>query len=276
MKIKKFASLLITSCKLSGLGFYLQKKILGSDFIRVINYHDTPSKTSDNLEKQMIYFAKNYSPVSIDDLEKFFKTKKWHKKKPGLIISFDDGLKSNFETALPLLEKYGFAGWFFITPGFINSKNKSVFAKNNSIIAQFPDTSSWKELKNAAKKHIIASHTMNHKRFGNILLSELKYELNTSKDILEKNLGKKIKCFAWVGGELKNYTKQAAKEIKNAGYEFVFQTNSALITKNTKKQHLQRTNIESSYPLYLVKFQLSGIMDILYWPKRKIVESITK
>lgn len=268
LKLKQAAAFIITAIGISHLGFYLQKKLLGG-FVRVVNYHDTPAA---KLEQQLKYFAKNYSNVTLEDLEKFLETKKWHKNKPGLIISFDDGLSSNFDTALPLLEKYGFTGWFFICPGFIDSFNKQEFAEDNSIIAPTPYTPTWQQLKKAAKKHVIGSHTMTHKRFGALSSSAVKFEIQESKKELEKNLKQEIKCFAWVGGEIKNYTKG---ELPKKTYEFIFQTNSAPITPATRKHQLQRTNIESFYPLYLVKFQLSGIMDILYWPKRKIVEWIT-
>lgn len=274
MKIKGFAAFLLEYAGVNALGFYLQKKIYSNNFIRVINYHDTPAKHSKNLELQLKYFSKYYSPVTLEDLREFFKTKQWHRDKPGIIISFDDGIKSNFQTALPLLEKYGFTCWFFVCPGFINAKDKKKFAEKHSINAQNTATPTWAELKKTAKEHVIGAHTLNHKRLGKLSTDEIKHEITGSKKILEQKLGK-TDCFAWVGGELNSYSKQASRKITNAGFEFIFQTNSYHITKNTKKHLLQRTNIECSYPIYLVKFQLSGIMDILYWPKRKLVEKIT-
>ncbi|MGM5483175.1 MAG: polysaccharide deacetylase family protein, partial [Nanobdellota archaeon] len=266
MKIKGFAAFLLEYTGVNALGFYLQKKIYSNNFIRVINYHDTPAKHSKNLELQLKYFSKYYSPVTLEDLRKFFKTKQWHKDKPGLIISFDDGIKSNFDAALPLVEKYGFTAWFFVCPGVINAKDKANFAKLHSINALNPATPTWAELKTVAKNHVVGAHTLNHKRLGKLTKIELKHEIG--ERILEQKLGK-TNCFAWVGGEFNSYSKQASREIANAGFEFIFQTNSYPITKNTKKHLIQRTNIECSYPLYLVKFQLSGVMDILYWPKRK-------
>ena len=102
----------------------------------------------------------------------------------------------------------------------------------------------------------------------------MNFELIDSKIELEKIVGKKINTFCWVGGELNHYTEKAYNKIIEAGYNFSFTTNSKLINKNSDKYNLNRTNIETSYPMYLVLFQLSGLMDFLYVIKRiKLIEN---
>lgn len=45
-------------------------------------------------------------------------------------------------------------------------------------------------------------------------------------------------------------------------------TNNKLIFPGENKFQLQRTNIEVDWPLSLIKFYLSGIMDIIYTGKK--------
>jgi len=52
-------------------------------------------------------------------------------------------------------------------------------------------------------------------------------------------------------------------------------TNNAVITPSTCPLQLQRTNIEAEDPLWLVRFQLSGFMDVFYAGKRRRVNRLT-
>ena len=91
---------------------------------------------------------------------------------------------------------------------------------------------------------------------------------------MEKITGKNISIFCWVGGELKHYTTNGYNIIRESGHIYSFTTNSRLITNKTNPLNLNRTNIETSFPMHLVLFQLSGIMDLLYFKKRHKVKSI--
>jgi len=59
--------------------------------------------------------------------------------------------------------------------------------------------------------------------------------------------------------------------IQVSDYKFGFMTNTSLIFKDTSPFLLDRTNLESNWPLHLVKFQLCGVIDLLYRLKRKRV-----
>jgi hypothetical protein len=79
-----------------------------------------------------------------------------------------------------------------------------------------------------------------------------------------------------VGGEETSYSAGAARAIADAGFRFSFMTNSAPITASTHPLQLQRTNIEASWPLDAVAFQLSGTVDLQYRAKRNRVNRATR
>ena len=68
----------------------------------------------------------------------------------------------------------------------------------------------------------------------------------------------------------------AARLIEEAGYAVSFMTNSAPVRPGTDLLHLQRTNIEARDPDWLVRFQLSGLLDVLYTAKRRRVDRVTR
>jgi peptidoglycan/xylan/chitin deacetylase (PgdA/CDA1 family) len=178
-------------------------------------------------------------------------------KKPGLIVTFDDGLDSQYDAAR-VLEKAGANGWFFLPTELIGQKGRLT----------------WEQARQMQKRHVIGGHTRSHLRLsGKYTRAVLRNEIAGCKDDLEGH-GIKPHAFAWVGGELYSYSAKAAGII-NSEFQYVFQTCSWPITKSASTKHLHRTNIESNYPHYLVLFQLSGIMDLAYLPKRLVVQNIT-
>jgi len=256
-----------------------------NNIIRAINYHYTPFICGLNFEHHLQFYRQYFSNVSLDDLNNFYEINHWSKAKPGLLISFDDGLGSNYHIAAPLLEKYGFTGWFFIVPDFISCPEfkQEEFARAHYInyykqeAEQMPLAMSWEEIIDLDKRgHVIGSHTKTHLRMGEKSSKDkIGEEIIQSKLILQEKLGHEIDVFAWVGGEIKHYNPKTAQCIKQAGYKYSFMTNSALIHPTTDPFQMRRTEIEAWWPLDVVTFQLCGILDILYFPKVRYVKKLT-
>ncbi len=269
--MKNILSLL---CYYLGISFILFKIIHRKGKLRAVNYHCTPYKDLENFERQIKFFKKHFENVDYYYLKNFFETgSSIIVSKPGIIITFDDGLRTNYDNAINILEKYNFSGWFCVPAGFILNPSQD-FAKLNSIIYKedYLDNRygiNSTELSKISKNHIIVSHTFTHYRFtDNDSEKKLNFEIKDSKLELEKIIKKKITTFCWVGGELNHYTKIAYNKIKESEYHFSFATNNKIINRKSDRYNLNRTNIETSYPMHLVLFQLSGIMDFLYIKKR--------
>jgi hypothetical protein len=244
--------------------------------IRAVNYHCTPSTFSDNFEKHVKFYNRHFRNINLNDLEGFFNSSKV--SCPGIIITFDDGLRSNFDYSLSILEKYGLTGWFCIPVQFFYNPSSEFAQKNSILIKQnYSDnrySMNLNELMILSQNHVIVSHTNSHYRFNETDTSDkLNFEILSSKIELSTLIGQNIQVFCWVGGELVHYTKNAYDKIIQGGYKFSFTTNNCLIKKDTDRFNLNRTNIETHYPMHLLLFQLSGLMDLLYLFKRKKVAS---
>ncbi|WIG81926.1 polysaccharide deacetylase family protein [Photobacterium damselae] len=262
--------------KINELFFFLRRIFYGNEYIYAINYHNTSLKDIQQFEKQLNYYSSFFSNVSKKDLDDFLCNGVWNKDKPGLIISFDDGLRNNFDVACKILEKYNFTGWFFISVGFVDCEvsQQKKYAKEHSIISldEYPDNRiamSWDEVRYLNSHHVVGCHTMTHHRMiETTSIEKINREIKDSKTLLESKLNSEIDIFCWVGGEEFAYSKYAAQAIKDSGYKYSFMTNCCPITKKTNKFQLQRNNVESNWSLLLVKFVTSGFMDLLYFRKR--------
>ena len=64
--------------------------------------------------------------------------------------------------------------------------------------------------------------------------------------------------------------------IQKANYIYSFNSNGGFIFNNTDAYCLGRINLETFYRMDLVRFQLSGIIDMLYYYKRLQINKIIK
>jgi peptidoglycan/xylan/chitin deacetylase (PgdA/CDA1 family) len=267
---------------LNGLLLAFQARCL-RPHIRAVNYHDVPPALAPAFEEQLRFYRRHFEPVGLQQL-RAFREGDWSSDRPGLILSFDDGLRSHADVVAPLLERYGFPGWFMVPVGFVEAApaEQAGFAKAHSIQCEgrvYEDgriAMSWHDLRRLDGRHVIACHTRTHRRLSASLSDEeVQDEIAGSKQALEAGLGHPIEVFAWVGGEEESYSAKAARAINDAGFSVSFMTNSALIRPHTEPLQLQRSNIEAGFTASLMRFTLSGCYDIRYLLKRRRVNRLT-
>lgn len=78
------------------------------------NYFSPRHISSEQFEKQLKYFAKEFNVISISEAFEYV-INNYKPKRKTITISFDDGYSNNLYIALPLLEKYKMKTTFFIS-----------------------------------------------------------------------------------------------------------------------------------------------------------------
>ncbi len=126
-----------------------------SGVVPVFMFHTV---SDDRFGKQLGFLAKNgYHSLRADELLNFLKGSK---KVPdgSVVLTFDDGEKSLYTAAFPLLKKFGFRAVSFITPSFIRERKSSGQPGKQWL--------GWDEIEEMHKSGVIdfQSHTMNHER----------------------------------------------------------------------------------------------------------------
>ncbi len=259
-RIKMILSLLADIVFVNKIKMTSLNKKTNSNYIRIVNYHHVLSEDAEKFEKQLKWYKKNYNDVNFDTFKSFVNGESLNGGKPGLMITFDDGYKDNYDVAMPLLNKYGFTGYFMVSSDLVGESDYMT----EKMLLDLLDSN-----------HVIGDHTATHHRFNPDDSEDvLNKEIVESKAALEKMLNRNIDIFCWCGGEEQHYTADAAKVIYSAGYKYSFLTNSFPVFQNNNLFLLERTNIEASWPLFLVRFQLCGFMDKKYDLKRHRVENL--
>jgi peptidoglycan/xylan/chitin deacetylase (PgdA/CDA1 family) len=262
----------------------LQKARRRGRSIRLVNSHDTPPFAVASYRRQLAFYARHFAGADAADLAGLLADGRWDKGKPGLILSFDDGLRTHYDVAAPLLEEHGFVGWFFVPLQFIDTpvKQQVAFAREHRIQASAPPPDgriamSWEELRDLARRgHVVGCHTRTHHRLdAGTPPEQLDDEIVAAKADLETRLGSSVDHFCWVGGEERSYSRAAAERIRSAGYRYGWMTCSAPCVAGTSALHLHRTNVEPAWPLRLVRLQLCGLADLANAAKRRRVDALT-
>ncbi len=111
---------------------------------------------------------------------------KQNNNKKVVILNFDDGYKSHFLDAKPILDKYGFKASFYIVCNFVG---KSAVEMNSEDILDFEgkgkEQMSWQDIIELQRQgHDIGSHSMNHYRLNEISEEQMQFEVGQSKQCL--------------------------------------------------------------------------------------------
>src|SRR6266702_2540795 len=172
------------------------------------------------------------------------------------VITFDDGWKSQYEVAWPIMKKYGYPFTMFIyTEGVAGGS----LGGGQAI--------TWEQLGDMRDNGVdIEAHTATHQdlREGhNIMLAStggkktrtkltgpqyeqwVQNEVVGCKQLLEQRLGIKINCFAVPFGNYNEHVKELAR---NAGYEAMFTVYGQPITFTSPMDSIGRYAIEAKKP----------------------------
>lgn len=126
-------------------------------------------------------------------------------EKNQVALTFDDGGESFHSIIAPVLEKYGFFGYFFITTEFIGSRG-------------FMDSKQIIDLQQ--RGHIIGTHSHTHpKNIAELSITEIDIEWSKSVEILNKILSEKI-CTASIPGGF--YSEKSRISLKKNGINMIF------------------------------------------------------
>ena len=86
----------------------------------------------DDFSNLIDWCVKNFNIIRIRDLEKHLTTR--NRKRPSLIVTFDDGLASVIDLAVPILRKYGISAVVFVTTDWVDaSRTPDIFALERAI-----------------------------------------------------------------------------------------------------------------------------------------------
>jgi peptidoglycan/xylan/chitin deacetylase (PgdA/CDA1 family) len=142
-------------------------------------------------------------------------------------ISFDDGFAGVVRNAVPILIDHRMTATIFVATAFVEADFDAVanYCMCTMDYAAPIEIAGWKELREAhAAAFEIGSHTHHHVRLTGVSKDahRLMSELQSSKSLIEQNLGGPCISIAWPYGTDFDVDKTALAAVQRAGYKACF------------------------------------------------------
>jgi peptidoglycan/xylan/chitin deacetylase (PgdA/CDA1 family) len=172
------------------------------------------------------------------------------------VVTFDDGWKSQYEVAWPIMKKFGYPFTLFIyTEGVRGGSLGGGEAITWEQLADMRDNGVDIEAHSATHQDLREGHTITlanpggkrtrTKLTGPQYEQWVRNEVVGCKELLEQRLGIKVNCFAVPFGNYNEHVKELAR---NAGYEAMFTVYGQPITFTSAMDSLGRYAIEANKP----------------------------
>lgn len=142
--------------------------------------------------------------------------------RPTVFLTFDDGFRDNWETALPLLRGYGFGAFVFVLPPLLDSGAALGWSEVAADRRRYPQAMrsvDWAMLEQMAEGGFeVGSHTLTHPHLSRLGDEDLREELWQSRARIVERLGS-CETLAYPFGDWSGRVAEAARE---CGYRFAF------------------------------------------------------
>jgi len=178
---------------------------------KFISNDPSPLNTPPDIFRQQLTFLKDngFRIISPDMLLDFLRFRRQIPKK-SVMLTIDDGFKSGFKTAAPILLEFGFSAVFFIYTDYIGVSDQAL---------------TWQDLRRLkAAGFYIGSHSTSHSDLSRKLEEEtneayrkrLYKEIVVSKQTIDRKLNQNTIIFSFPYGR---YNKHVMALSRSAGYE---------------------------------------------------------
>ncbi|OUQ30343.1 polysaccharide deacetylase family protein [Massilimicrobiota sp. An134] len=214
----------------------------------IIYYHDIVESgkgysyqkvEKEHFESQMKYLNDNgYQSILFEDMEKPLPNK-------AVLVTFDDGFKSVYENAVPIMEKYNIKGNIFLPTKYLEEKNP--YFMSWDVIKKLCDT----------KNFSVAAHTHEHVDIRTLDDKSMNEEIIKSEYLFEKRLNVHVNAFCMPYGK---YDYKSIKKLKkNKKYKFIFASfYGHAKVRNLDNKLLPRIGISNDDTLEVFEKKLQG------------------
>ena len=210
-----------------------QIPILMYHYIR--DFNDPNDQTGTNLsvspnrfDEQLTWLEQNnYQTVSMDYVEKPYELP--DNKKP-IVITFDDGYRDAYTNAYPILKKHNMTGTFYLIYNF-SQKNDDNYL-------------TWDMAKEMASNNMeLGSHTLSHPNLVQASATNLKKEIEESKQKIQEQTNTDINHFCYPSGK---YNNDVITALKSANYKTAVTTKSGIANQNSDLFELPRVRMTNA------------------------------
>lgn len=158
---------------------------------------------------------------------------------PRVALTFDDGLASVHSTVLPLLREFEAPATVFVTPGFIDDRNREMLLRKHGIDSDNRIILTEAEVFDLVDDPLvtIGNHSLTHTNLSAVCSPEkLHREIVESRNQLEDRFGIDVTAFSYPYGAV----NEPAKELVESTHDISVTTKPYLLMSPTSGHQLPR------------------------------------
>jgi peptidoglycan/xylan/chitin deacetylase (PgdA/CDA1 family) len=213
--------------------------------------------SADDLRRVLAWLADRFALLAPHD----FVTS----RRPGILLTFDDGLANNVSNALPVLAEFGAPAVLFVATQHVSDPRNwlpdsralaaTMQMSGEDLRAELFDGMSADQLRQCGAHPLVTvgSHTVSHPRLSTCSDDELRHELAESRRLLAELSGQPVDLFAYPKGD---YDRRVAEAVRAAGYRAAFAVDARGLAP--PDYEIPRIGIYHAGPAYL-GYKLSGL-----------------
>lgn len=257
--------------------------------VPVLMYHhvnphrgDTVTVTPEVFDGQMRYLAEQgYRTLSLDELGAYLRGELALRER-AVVVTFDDGWLDNYRYAFATLARYRIKATIFVVTG----RTGQCGCQEGAAAAEIPSHGAakrliadgaagkvvlgWELIEEMARSGLIEfhSHTVSHRKCGELAGEELRTEIEESKRVMEERLGRPCRFLCWPYG---SFNAEGVALARQAGYEGVFTVRPDVVRPGTDPYAIPRIVVKDSVSWFKSRLQIytSPLWAPLYLATRK-------
>lgn len=198
--------------------------------------------SADLFERQLAYLRRG--GIRSGDLGSLAEAAEGRLEGKTAFLTFDDGFRDNFDTALPLLREYGFAAFVFVLPPLVDSGAALEWAEVAADQRRYPATMrsvTWTMLEEMKEGGFeVGGHTLTHPHLPDLEDDALREELWESRARVKERLGS-CDTLAYPFGE---WSDRVAAAAADCGYRFAFSLPTKTGQRQATAHSIPRINVD--------------------------------
>ena len=181
-------------------------------------------------------------------------------------ITFDDSYRDNLFAAR-ILAEMELPACFFVPTSFLGTQRTFEWDRG---LKRMPNLT-WDDVREMTRMGFeIGSHTVTHANLGSVSVDQARREICESKTIIENELGRPVRWFAYPFGGQTNFRADCVPLVQEAGYDACFSGFGGFIQPGSKEWVLPREPVPYFRTNINLELHLTGCLSWFYGLKRRI------
>lgn len=207
----------------------------------------------------------SYHVVSLDEINRILRSGQAPPRRT-VAITFDDCYADNLEAAR-IMHEHGLPATFFVPTRYVDTDLRFPW---DGHLPPMPNLT-WNDLRQMVTwGHHIGSHTVSHPDLAQLDEASALKELVDSRTVIEEQIGRPVKWFAFPFGDQENFRTDQAPLVTRAGYEGFVSAISGAAEATIPGQALPREAVPYFRNLTHLELHINRCLNWYYRVKRLV------